>query len=227
MSDVKPRTDQGDRAYQKIREGIAAGRYRPGERLVEADIARLASVSRTPVRQALRCLERDGVVRIERRRGASVRTLTTEQISDLYELRARLEAFACELAARRAGESDRSELVRLSDAFDAAARDDVDDDFAAVRSSNAALHHKVSEISGNPFLVIALDATIDNPLVLRAYQRFDREGLGRSALFHQLIVRSICAGDGERAGRLMTEHVLQARDALVIPLDPAIPGDDA
>jgi len=227
MDDVSPRQDQSDLAYQTIREGIAAGRYRPGERLVEADIALRAGVSRTPVRQALRWLERDGVVRIEKRRGASVRTLSSEQISDLYELRARLEAFACELASRRASASDRSELERMSDAFDRAAHDDPGEDFAAVRASNAALHHKISAISGNPFLVIALDATTENPLVLRAYQRFGPEELGRSALFHQLIVRSICEGDGERAGRLMTEHVLQARDALVLALDRPHPGDEA
>ena len=70
-------------------------------------------------------------------------------------------------------------------------------------------------MAGNPFLAMALAATIENPLVLRAYQGFDREQLARSALFHQLIVDAICKGDAGRAARLMTEHILQARDTLI------------
>ena len=207
--------DQSDRAYQAIREGIAAGRYIPGQRLVEADIAHRAGVSRTPVRQALRWLEREGVVQIEKRRGATMRALSGEQVSDLYELRAQLEAFACGLAARRADDEDREELRRLAMAFEVAAREDESDDLADVRAINAALHRRISAAAKNPFLEMALDTTIENPLVIHAFRRFSREELGRSALFHQLIVDSICEGDGDRAGRLMTEHVLQARDALV------------
>ncbi len=221
MSASSPQPDQTDRAYQAIREDIAAGRYAPGQRLVEAEIAERAGVSRTPVRQALRWLEREGVVEIEKRRGATMRALTGQQIADLYELRAQLEAFACRLAARRADDADRDALHRLADAFDVAAREDDSADFVAVRAANAALHHKIADMARNPFLGMALDSTIENPLVLRAYQRFGRDELDRSALFHRLIVDALCAGDGERAGRLMAEHVLQAKDALVAAHDQA------
>ena len=221
MTSATPRPDQADRAYQAIREDIAAGRYRAGQRLVEAEVARRAGVSRTPVRQALRWLEREGVVEIEKRRGATMRELTAEQIADLYELRAQLEAFACRLAARRARPEDRDELRSLAHAFDVAAREDQSEDGADVRPTNAALHRKIADMAGNPFLGIALDATIENPLVLHTYQRFSRDELSRSALFHQLIVDAICEGEGERAGRLMSEHVLQAKDALVAAYDLA------
>ncbi len=216
MSSASGGQDQGERAYHAIRQDIAAGRYLPGQRLVEADIAERAGVSRTPVRQALRWLEREGVVQIEKRRGASVRALSAQQIADLYELRAQLEAFACQLAARRADDEDRAELERLAHEFEVAAREDESDDFFAVRAANAALHRRIAETSKNAFLGLALESSIENPLVLRAFQRFGREELSRSALFHRLIVESICAGDGDRAGRLMAEHVLQAKDALVV-----------
>jgi len=221
MSPASPQPDQADRAYQAIREDIAAGRYAPGQRLVEAEIARRAGVSRTPVRQALRWLEREGVVEIEKRRGATMRALSAQQIADLYELRAQLEAFACRLAARRARVEDRDELRSLADAFDVAAREDESEDFVDVRATNAALHRKIADMARNPFLGMALESTIENPLVLRAYQRFSHDDLSRSALFHRLIVEAICEGEGERAGRLMAEHVLQAKDALVTAYDRA------
>ncbi len=221
MSQASPQPDQADRAYQAIRDDIAAGRYEPGQRLVEAEIARRAGVSRTPVRQALRWLEREGVVEIEKRRGATMRALSAQQIADLYELRAQLEAFACRLAAQRAEDDDRAELRRLVKDFEIAVREDQSEHFVAVRATNAALHRKIAEMASNPFLEMALETTIENPLVLRAYQRFSREELTRSALFHQLIVEAICKGEGERAGHLMAEHVLQAKDALVTAYDRA------
>jgi len=225
MPSASPQPDQADRAYEAIREDIAAGRYAPGQRLIEAEIAKRTGVSRTPVRQALRWLEREGVVEIEKRRGATMRALSAEQIADLYELRAQLESFACRLAARRVRNEDRDELQRLVHAFDIATREDESEDFVDVRSTNAALHRKIADMAHNPFLGIALDTTIENPLVLRAYQRFGRDELARSVLFHRLIVDAICNGEAERAGRLMAEHVLQAKDALVAAYDLAHEGD--
>jgi len=213
--------DQSERAYEAIREDIATGRSKPGERLVEADIAKRAGVSRTPVRQALRWLEREGVVEIEKRRGARIRELSAEQIADLYELRAQLEAFSCQLAAARADEDDHAELRRLVSEFDTAILEDESEDLGVVRAANAALHRRIAAAARNPFLGMALDTTLENPLVLRAFQRFSADDLNRSALFHRLIVDSICNGDGDRAGRLMAEHTLQAKDTLVAAYDQA------
>lgn len=211
------REDQSDVAHRAIRDGIRRGRFRPGQRLIETAIAEEEGISRTPVRQALRRLEREGVVVIEKRRGARVRDLSPRQVSDLYEVRARLEAFACELAAERATPADHQELRQIAEAFEAAASEDAArDDFARVREANAALHQKIAQSAGNPFVGIALEASIENPLVLRAYRGFSDEELSRSTLFHHLIVDAICAGSGDRAGRLMAEHVLQARDVLVL-----------
>lgn len=211
--------DQSERAYRQICDDLAAGRYRPGQRLVEADVAQRAGVSRTPVRQALQRLERNGVVRIEKRRGATICELSAQQIADLYEVRAQLEAFACQLAARRAEDSNRDELRQAAESFNHAAKHDRSNDLADVRAANAALHRKIAKVARNPFLQVAIETTIENPLVFLAFQRFSREELGRSALFHDLIIQSICAGDGDRAGRLMAEHVLQAKDTLVAAFD--------
>lgn len=207
--------DQAERAYHAIRDGIAAGRYPPGARLVEEAIAEREGVSRTPVRQALRRLEREGVVEIRERRGAAVRPMSPRELSDLYEVRARLEAFACELASERADEPQIRELARVAEGFARATR--IADDEArleAVRDRNDAFHQAIAEATGNAFLSLVLTATRDNPLALRSFRSFSREELGRSALFHHMIARAIGERRGDRAGRLMIEHVLQARDAL-------------
>ncbi|MCU0668253.1 MAG: GntR family transcriptional regulator [Myxococcota bacterium] len=211
--------DQAQRAYHAIRDGIAAGRYPPGARLVEEAIAEQEGVSRTPVRQALRQLEREGVVEILARRGAAVRPMSRRELSDLYEARARLEAFACELAAERAAEAQLGELGRAADAFEAATR--ISDDEArleALRRGNDDFHQRIAEATGNAFLSLVLTAIRDNPLALRSLRSFGREELGRSALFHRMIARAIGERRGDRAARLMIEHVLQARDALVASL---------
>lgn len=207
--------DQAERAYHAIRDGIAAGRYAPGARLVEEAIAEREGVSRTPVRQALRRLEREGVVEIRERRGAAVRPMSPRELSDLYEVRARLEAFACELAAERAEPAQIGELDRAAEDFERATG--IPDDAArleAVRERNDAFHQKIAEATGNAFLSLVLTAIRDNPLALRSFRSFGTTELGRSALFHRMIARAIGERRGDRAARLMIEHVLQARDAL-------------
>ena len=207
--------DQSERAYQAIRRDIATGLLEPGQPLVEADIGQRAGVSRTPVRQALRRLEREGVVHIEKRRSARLRSVSAEQMSDLYEFRAHLEAFNCRLAARRADDEDRAELRRLADDYEVAVREDSSEDLARVRKLNEALHRRIAAAAHNPYVSIALDTAIENPLMLRAQRRPNAKALGQSAFFHQLIVRAVCDGEEERAARLVIEHVLQARDRLV------------
>ncbi|MGA2519593.1 MAG: GntR family transcriptional regulator, partial [Acidimicrobiales bacterium] len=89
-------------AYQQIRQGIVEGVYRPGERIVETRLADDLQLSRTPIREAIRMLQSEGLVHSLPNRGATVRALTAEDIGDLYEVRGRLEALAGELAASRA-----------------------------------------------------------------------------------------------------------------------------
>lgn len=167
------------------------------------------------MRQALRRLEREGIVHIEKRRSARLQEFSAQQISDLYEYRAHLEALNCRLAARRADDEDRAELRRIADAYDTAIREDATGDLARVRELNAALHRRIAAAAHNPYVTIALDTAIENPLMLREHQGPSAEALHQSALFHHLIVRAICNGDEERAARLVTEHVLQARDRVV------------
>ena len=204
-------------AYETIRAGIADGRYGPGQRLVEQAVATSAGLSRTPVREAIRLLEKEGLVLVEKNRGAAVRCLTIGEVRDLYDLRARLEGYACELAAERRSAEQlatlESAIADFDEAVSSARR--AGRNLEALQLSNSLLHRTICAAAAHTDLFPMIDKTVDNPLVLRSYRVFSPGELGRSNLFHHLIGEAIAARDGARARRLMIEHVLQARDTLL------------
>ena len=113
---------QSDEAYRRLIEEIRRGELLPGARLRETDLAVRLGISRTPVREAIRQLEADGLVVHLPRQGASIRSLDYAEIAELYEMRAVLEGTAARLAARSASDMELAELSALNEEFAAAAR---------------------------------------------------------------------------------------------------------
>lgn len=234
-----------ERVYDEVRRGIVEGRYAPGTRLIEQRVAEELDVSRTPVREAVRRLESEGLVVVERNRGAHVRPLSEQEIADLYEVRARLEAYGAQLAASRAEPAEvaavRSAATEFSDAVDCATHqrargalaaavdgvvplDPAGPDLPSVRrleQANADFHRRLLEASKHSRIQRLVAGAVDAPLVFRALQRFAADELERSSLFHHLIADAVAEREPDRAGRLMTEHVLQGRDALLRRLSDA------
>jgi len=205
-------------AYQQIRQWIVEGRLRPGDRLVEARLADELDLSRTPIREALRMLQSEGLVRIEPNRGSSVRALAIDEIADLYELRARLEAMAAELAAVRITAEELERLGTAERSFAAVAGAAGKGDIEAIRRvfhENNVFHRTMLEAAHHERLTETLLATVDHTLVFQAFRHYASENLERSVLFHGLIAAAVRDGDGARAGRLVHEHVMQGRDQLL------------
>jgi DNA-binding GntR family transcriptional regulator len=219
-----------DDVYDRIRRAVVEGRYLPGRRLVEQRLAEEYAVSRTPVREALHRLEAEGLVVVERNRGAQVRPLSHEEIADLYDVRSRLEAYAAELAAERSRPEDLIALTAAATAFEAAV-DDIrrsGSDREAVRrldAANAAFHGALQEASRHTRIRQLVSRATDVPLVFQALRHFRPEELARSALFHHLIAEAVTAREPARASRLMAEHVLQGRDALLRRLGESGPAE--
>ncbi len=206
-------------AYDLIRRGIVEGHYRPGERLVEARLAADLDCSRTPIREALRMLDSEGLVRSLPNRGATVRDLTTADIRDLYEVRARLESLAAELAAVRATPDQIDRLAEAEANFaDAVHRVDTNDidSIRTILRMNDRFHLTMLEAAGNRRLTHTLVKTVDHPLVYQAFRHYDDAAMRRSALFHRLILDAIRSHESARAGRLVSEHILQGRDQLLV-----------
>jgi DNA-binding GntR family transcriptional regulator len=213
-------------AYDRIRQAIVEGAYGPGDRLVEQRISEEFSLSRTPVREALRRLESEGLVVFRRNRGAAIRSMSADDVRDLYELRARLESYAAELASVRGS-------IRSYDAMDEAAEQFEqqvdgsgdpgtarDDQVRALSDTNNRFHQTIVAAAEHERLSQMLSSAVDVPLVFRALRGFERSELQRSAEFHRMTAHAIRRGEGTRAGRLMSEHILLGRDRLMEDLDP-------
>jgi DNA-binding GntR family transcriptional regulator len=205
-------------AYHQIRQGIVEGLYRPGERIVEKRLADDLQLSRTPIREAIRMLQSEGLVHSLPNRGATVRDLTVVGIGDLYEVRGRLEALAGELAARRATIEQIERLGEAESVFAAAVRQMDINDIDAIRlvfHLNDEFHLIMLESAGNERLTQTLIRTVDHPLVFQAFRHYNLPAMRRSAQFHRLIFEAIQAREAVRAGNLVLEHILQGRDQLL------------
>jgi DNA-binding GntR family transcriptional regulator len=206
-------------AYQRIRQAIIDGSYQPGQRLIEQSISEEFDLSRTPIRESLRRLEAEGLVLIEHNRGAIVRPVGETEIVDLYELRALLESLAAERSADRASPADLADLDEAISEFDAAMvpRPGLTD-FDVLQEADAAnyrFHNALYRISAHARLSHLMATAVDMPLAYQAMRVYTPELRARSNLFHQLIRDAVAMHDPARAGRLMTEHILMGRDAVL------------
>lgn len=204
-----------DHAYSLIREGILAGRHAPGERLGEAELAELTATSRTPVREALRQLEMEGLVEVLPHRGARVTAWTAADLEEIYDLRAMLEAFAADRAASRIGSKDLDRMTELCELIEAAAGPGAGQDLDRVAELNAEFHGLVRAAAASTRLVTMLNAVVQLPLVVRTFHRYSPEDLARSCAHHRELVAALRAADGLWARSVMRSHVLAAKAVLL------------
>lgn len=206
------------RAYEEIRQAIVEGRYRAGQRLVEKNLGEEFQVSRTPVREALRALESEGLVVSLPNKGAVVRSLSAQDIYDIYDLRVRLESLAAERAARDPGPEQLAVLEQANEDFAALLPSFVGDDLEIVRqveAVNRRFHQGFIEMADSWRLTQLLERTVHAVLVFQNFQSYEHAELERSLLFHQLITQAIARREAGRAGNLTAEHILLGRDILV------------
>src|SRR5262245_41216661 len=153
-------------AYDQVRSAIVENRYPPGYRLVEQRIAEELGLSRTPVREALRMLQAEGLVISERNRGAMVRPLSSTEVVDLYGLPIRLGSSAVDLATGRSTETELGELVDAADAFGEIAHT-VDVETAEgtrlLHEANRVLHDGILAAARHVRLSAMLATTVDLP----------------------------------------------------------------
>lgn len=196
-----------------LRERIIAGDFRSGERLVEARIASQLQISRGPVREALKQLREEGLVREEPRRGAFVTSPTLEDVRDVYDLRAAIEARAARLVIRNEDPTAVEALERAVERIEEAARAG---DLARMVRSDYEFHETLCRVSGNRRLH---DAFVRNASALRALLRLEEERFYASfeSIWHQHreLLDAVRAADGARAEAMFTDHMEAARDRLI------------
>ena len=196
-------TPQKD-AYALILEAIDSHIYKPGDRLVESELADRLGVSRTPVREALQRLETQSLLTRDGR-SLIVASLDHTQMAELYVVRGTLEGLAARLAARHATPE---EIAVLRDmlAADQALRNDP----AGLSRANRRFHKQIHLASHNRFLVQQLDL-VHRSMALLATTSIAAEGRGADTLAeHGRIVDAIAAGDGDAADAALRAHISQA-----------------
>ncbi|MFD1510171.1 GntR family transcriptional regulator [Lacimonas salitolerans] len=200
--------------YDSIKMLIVTGQLPPGSRVTEADLASTLNVSRTPVREALSRLERDGFVLPRPRNGYAVMQIDVDTVNEAFDVRDLLETQATRLATRRVNAAGRAALETIiaeCDALAALPDRGLQEDLREMQIG-IDLHRVIAELSGNRLLYSLLDGVLDR---CQAYVWLDVTNLntfGAAREDHREIVNAICRGDEETAVTLTRRHIAQARD---------------
>jgi len=193
-----------ERVHDHLKQQILADRYRPGSELLEVPLSEELGVSRGPIREALRSLESEGLVRITPRRGAVVVSLTKRDFLEAYQVREALEALGVRLAVPTMSEATLDDLDQQLEAMTRhAAAGDVDAFFDA----NATFHEAFVEASGNRKLVEVYRRLIAQ---MRPYRRPSarvRGNIERSITEHRQILVAARKRDVDAAVERLMRHV--------------------
>jgi DNA-binding GntR family transcriptional regulator len=192
-------------AYTLILEAIDAGIYKPGDRLVESELAERFGVSRTPVREALQRLETQSMLSRDGR-SLIVASLDHNQLAELYAVRTELEGLAARLAARHATEEEMRVLRSMVEEDKAL----LGGDPRSLSRANKRFHKQIHLASHNRFLVQQLDL-VHRSMALMATTSFAAEGRDSVGLAeHDAIVSAIESRDGEAAYQALRGHISKA-----------------
>jgi DNA-binding GntR family transcriptional regulator len=190
-----------------LRERILSGELAPGERLVEGRLSEELGVSRMPVREALRALAAEGIVVIEPRRGATVTSFSPEQIREMVEVRATLEALNAKLAARR---HDPAQIARLERILAEGTRLTSEDDLTRISALNLDFHEALGSVAANSVLQEMMRSLRERTALFFTVN--NRERMRQNWEEHAAILRAVVAGDAELASLLAARHVYSAAE---------------
>lgn len=205
---ISPGEQRADFAYSTLRDAIGSGRLKPGDRMREIGLADWLRVSRTPVREALRRLESEGLLSRAPRGGLVVTTLDPQQIHELYALREVLEGMAARLSARHASDSELMSLRNVIQQQTAAVGDT-----AQLALLNRHFHELLYQGARNRYLLQALGSLRDALALLRdtTYSVPDRPAVALEE--HERIVDAITRRDAAAADAAAREHIQMAANA--------------
>jgi GntR family transcriptional regulator, vanillate catabolism transcriptional regulator len=205
-----------DQARDRLRAAIIEGRLKPGEKINIERIAETFGISRTPIREALKALEMDGMVRIEPHRGALVEPLAWREIEQRYEIRSMLEGYAAELACARQDpelvESLLRNCARLKKEIDSVGRV-TSRKVATIAELNNDFHRLIWQGSGSPTLIRFLE-TLQLPRSFSDSFWTEREVREKVYLDHRDLAEAFKAGDAAGVRSMMKKHMHASADMI-------------
>jgi DNA-binding GntR family transcriptional regulator len=209
-----PAAGLADGVYERLRSAIVRGELRPNERLVEADLADWLEVSRTPVRECLQRLAGERLV-ANRRRGWIVQEHSIDDIREIYGVRAALEGYAAQLAARQASRDQVERIMALARIDPATYADQPRHGFVEY---NQQFHDSVVEASGNSRLAEAIRRSTEYYFNYRLAAVYTAAEVAAAIGGHLAIGQAIQRREPEAAERLARAHVHEALEAAVMKL---------
>ena len=201
-----------DVVFQTLRQAILRGELKPGERLMEIHLAQKLGVSRTPVREAIRKLELEGLVLMIPRKGAIVAEITVQDLEDVLEVRMALEELAVKIACKRITQEQLEEIKRRSAEF---CKTLYGDDVAACAQADMAFHDAIYEATGNRRLVQILNNLREQMYRYRLEYLKDTHSHEKLDNEHQAIFENIRNGDKEAVCTMVGQHIDNQKEAIL------------
>mgnify|MGYP005946177077 CR=1 FL=1 len=194
-----------DVVFNTLRQAILTGELKPGERLMEIHLANKLGVSRTPIREAIRKLELEGLVTMIPRRGAEVAQITEKSMNDVLEVRRALDALCVELACDRISQEELQHLKKACDIFEEAVKTK---DVKQIAQADVALHDIIVEATGNQRLIQLVNNLSEQMYRYRLEYIKDAEKRQILLVEHESILRAI-----------RSRHVAEAKEAVRAHID--------
>ncbi|MDD6812731.1 MAG: GntR family transcriptional regulator [Lachnospiraceae bacterium] len=193
-----------DVVFNTLRKAILTGELKPGERLMEIHLANQLGVSRTPIREAIRKLELEGLVIMIPRRGAEVAQITEKSLKDVLEVRRALDALCAELACDRITEEEKQELKKACDEFEQAT---ITGDATTIAAADVALHDIIVAATGNKRLIQLINNLSEQMYRYRFEYIKDENQHKNLVEEHRMIYESIIRQDKEQAAQAAKLHI--------------------
>lgn len=193
-----------DLVFNTLRQAILKGELKPGERLMEIQLAEKLGVSRTPIREAIRKLELEGLVLMIPRRGAEVAKISHKSLQDVLEVRGALEALATDLACQRITEEELEALQKAQENFKKAVESGTE---MQIAEADEAYHDIIYNASNNKRLVQMINNLREQMYRYRLEYIKDEAQRGILIAEHDKILEAIRIRDIIRAKALMKEHI--------------------
>ncbi|MBC5689507.1 GntR family transcriptional regulator [Mediterraneibacter sp. NSJ-55] len=193
-----------DVVFQTLRQAILRGELKPGERLMEIQLANKLGVSRTPIREAIRKLELEGLVLMIPRKGAEVAEITEKNLRDVLEVRCALEELAVQLACDRIDKQRIRDLQQAAKNFESVLDSA---DITKIAEADVAFHDIIYMATDNKRLIQLLNNLREQMYRYRIEYLKKKEYYPRLLAEHQDIIQAIANGERERATKITSQHI--------------------
>ncbi len=195
-----------DVVFNTLRDEILYGKLKPGERLMEIAISERLGVSRTPVREAIRRLEQEGLVEMFPRRGAQVSGVTEKSLADVLEARKTLETFTVNAACSRITKEQLGRLRQANTVFEEAT---ISKDAARIAEADEDFHHIIIEAAGNERITETLNNLKEQLFRFRFEYLKDVKEYSHLVEDHRMLIEAIEAGKSDLAVEIIKLHIDQ------------------